>query len=680
MHLREASLCVLLLAGGMLMSVPTDAAEPSNYDILKDAVVFGMCQEPRTPEDIEALAGMGVDVVVRGISCAWHATPEESRKRMASKLALRDLARKRGICFCTMITSAAIYADKQGADKLEAWASRDSKGQVIKTGSWNQGCLNDPEYRNYVKQIARAVIDGGADGIHYDEAYSRWFWMRPIPCFCDDCCAELREFIRQHHGAEKARALWGIEDLERFHYRDYLAKNGHADKPYQSPLHNVWWEMQMDSTYRYETEIVQDAKQYGIEKYGREIVVNSNPYQIATLSAAMTMESAVYDFVNIGTGFGMSFRDNGWKGARILPPRLSYVPQYKMARAHAQGKPVDMFLDIQRVPEHIQDLPPEQVDNVMQWLFAEAYASGCFFAAHHRFSQYDGPIASQQRYGSFYKRHRRLFVGSNQVANIGVAFSYPSQVWDMYAMHWDRDSGLPAHSLQYSGVCQALTDANLQYRTLFFGDGDLFPASPPEEDLDRCQVIVLPCCYAMTAAGIAAIEGYLSRGGTVLIIGDLATRDEHNEARAGPPVLGPESRVRSLDCDFEAYLSGRHVDTAAALCQALVGDIGVTPLADLPDISANIQAHCRISADAKSYVIHLINRDFAERKGFTPARDVTVEFALPAGFSAQDACALIGPDYEGGELVPAEMREIGPGRMAVVVPEISVFRAVVIER
>jgi len=664
----------------VLIGATCRAQEPPNYEILRDASVFGMCQEPRDADDIEALAGMGVDVVVRGISCAWRATPDQARQRMLSKRELRDLARKHGICFCTMITSSAIYPEMEGPEKVDTWASRDARGNVIKTAGWFQGCLNNPEYRDYVKRIGRAVIDGGADGIHYDESYSRWFWMSPIPCFCDHCCARLREFIKRAYGVDQARERWGIADLDAFDYRRYLADNGYADAPHKSPLHDVWWQMQMHSTYEHETSIVQDNKRYALEQYGRELVTNANPYNAAVLSSAVSMETAVYDFVNIGTGLAMSFRDNGWRSGPCVPGGLSYVPQYKMARTQAGSKPVVMFLDIQQEPRHIARLKPDQADNMMQWLFAEAYASGCFFAAHHRFSAYDGPIAAQQRYGSFYKANRALFVGSRQVANVAVAYSYPSQVWDMYPLHWDKSSDRPAHCLQYYGVCQALQRANLQYETVFFGDGELFAAAPAAEELDRYRAIILPSCYAMTDEGARALLSYVDRGGRLIISGDYATHDEHHVARAQPPAAPTGPNIAHLDGDFEACLSGDHAEIEASLCRALVGQMHVTPLVELQGLEPGLHAHCRLSGDGQAYVVHLINTRFDESRGFSPATNVRLELTLPEGFGTPSGCYLLGPDYADGQPIPATMLKTAAGRVVVVAPEVNVFRAVVIRK
>ena len=220
----------------VLLPFATLGAQPAearpNLDILHDAKVFAICQPGNTEADVRALREMGVDVVVRGVHGAWHQSPDSARAGQQSKLPLMDLSRELGLCFATMITSAAIYAEDVPAGKYETWVTRDAQNRMLPVGNWHQGCLNNPEYREYVKTMARAVIDGGADGIHYDESYAKYYWMKPLPGFCDHCCAQLRDVLRAKYDAQTLRERFGIEDIEGFQYRDYLAARGLADKPW----------------------------------------------------------------------------------------------------------------------------------------------------------------------------------------------------------------------------------------------------------------------------------------------------------------------------------------------------------------------------------------------------------------------------------------------------------------
>lgn len=664
----------LFLLAAQLVAYAENTKKMSNMDILRNAAVFGMCQEPRDVEDIEQLADTGVDVVVRGISCAWNASPDEARQRMEARRKLAELARRKGILFCTMITGSAIYPKKLPEGKtIEDWCSRDAHGNVIKTRSWHQGCLNNPEFRQYTKDIGRAAIDGGADGIHYDEAYSRWFWMRPIPCFCDCCCRELVEYLRERVPGDELEAKYGIERLDGLRYRDYLAKNGCADEPFRSPLHDQWWLMQLDTTFRYEKEIVDDAKAYAKEKYGKEIVVNSNPYQLCVLNAAMTMETAVYDFVNIGTGLGISVRSGGRpRGLRYAPHLVSYMPQYRMASAHSRGKPVVLFLDIQRTPDTISQLPAEQVDKFMHWLLAEAYASGCFFAAHHTFSNYLGPVESQIRYGQFFKRNRRYTVGTRQVANVAVLYSFPSQIWEAYPCNWNRKSEDAIHSRQYYGVCQAMQDANLQYETLFLGDGEIFD-EVPRADLSEYEVMIVPACFSMTDKQLQWLADYAARGAKLVVVPPAANVDGKRRKRTGNTF---ECSV--IDADFEAFLGRQHPDARLKLVETLVEEFGLTPLCDVLDPAANVQLTCRLSRDGAAYIVHVINCQFAFHEGFKTVARFPLELQLPKGFDARKVSArsLSADNGSGPDLT---FRSLAPDRVVVTVPASDVHCMLVFE-
>ncbi len=642
---------------------------------LADARVFGMCQEPQTAEDIEQLAALGCDVIVRGISCAWHADPESTRARMAARADLLALSRERGITFCTMVTSSAIFPDIVPEGKLEQWASRDARGQVIPTASWHQGCLNNPEFRTFIRDIGRAAVDGGADGIHYDESYSRWFWMQPIPCFCDHCCAELRAWLKAHFTPEQLRTRWGIEDVEAFDYRAYLAEKGLSDEPWRSPLHDQWWLMQLHTTYRWERWIVDDNKAYARERYGRELVTNANQYQLLDVSAALTIESRVYDFVNIGTGLGVSYRDGG-RGARlpIGPSDLSFIPTYRMSRAHAGGKPVALFLDIQQHPEQLSALPRGQEDLYMQWLFAEAHLTGCYFAAHHRFGGYEGPLEPQVAAGRFLRDHADWYRGSKPMARVGVLFSYPSQIWDMYGTTWSRAPEFPSHSHQYSGVCQALMRANLQWDTVFIGDGELFPEVLSEADLRGFDVVIAPGVYCANDRELEVLAGYVRGGGKLLVTGPFARFDGRHEVREGglPP---PLERAARLELDFEPAMNAAHAELDAALVRALVDDLGIEPQVLVANPDARLQVHLRRAAAGAPVLVDLINTDFAWRRGFRPAPPTTLALKPKDDVSVAKASMYTFNEPEPRPLLVKRER----GVLTVELPEVEGYALLCLE-
>lgn len=645
---------------------------------LAEARVFGMCQPPQTSADIEALARMGVDVVVRGISCAWYADPAQARARMESVADLARLARERGIIFCTMITSSAIIEDIVPPGKLDEWASRDAAGRIIPTASWHQGCLNNPEYRTFVRDIGRAVIDGGADGIHYDESYSRWFWMQPIPCFCDACCAELRSWLKGRYDAATLRERWGIDDIETFDYRRYLSEHGWTDEPWRSPIHDDWWLMQLHSTLRWEKWIVDDNKAYARDRYGRDVVTNANQYMIPNLSAVLTGESRIYDFVNIGTGLSLSYRDGrSFRWLRLSPSEGSLVPLYKMGRAHAPDKPVVVFLDIQDHPEHLAALPPRQEGLYMQWLFAEAHLSGCYFAAHHRFSFYEAPLEPQVAAGQFFKRHAGWYTGSRPVADIAVLFSFPSQIWDMYADHWSGAPDFPSHSRQYYGVCQALLRANLQFDTVFVGDGDIFPGTLKSTDLGPYHIVIAPGLYAANDAELEALREYVRGGGHLLITGPFADYDGLHQPRQDKALdeFSGLPQVAVLRDDFEPAIGLGHADREAGLLQAVTKGLGHRPQVVVASPAAKLQVHLRRPAQGNQLLVDLINTDFDWKRGFRPAPPSQLWLRLGDTLQPKGARLFTIAQPDGVEITVRREGEV----TVLELPEVESYALVVLE-
>lgn len=655
-----------------ILLTATPAAE--GLKPLTEARIFGMCQEPHTAEDIQQLANLGCDVIVRGISCAWHANPDQARERMAGKAELLHLSREAGITFCTMLTSSALFPEIVPPGKLEDWASRDAKGEMIPTGSWHQGCLNNPGFRAFIRDLGRAVIDAGADGIHYDESYSRWFWHRPIPCFCDHCCAALRNWLKEHFSPVELKARWGVENLDDFDYRAYLAERKLGDEPWRSPLHDQWWMMQLHTTYQWEKWIVDDNKAYARERYGRELVTNANQYQLTDLSAALTMESRVYDFVNIGTGLGISYRDRG-QGRRVAvsPSLASFIPTYRMSRAHAEGKPVVLFLDIQQHPENLAGLPETQEGLYMQWLFAEAHLSGCYFAAHHRFSNYEGPLAPQVAAAQFLRDHAEWYEASRPLARIGVLFSYPSQIWDMYGRAWSGAPEFPSHSLQYYGVCQALLRANLQWDTVFAGDGDIFPQRLSTEQLRSFDVVIAPGVYCANDEDLAVLAQWVKSGGKLLTTGPFARFDGRHEERK-TPAPAELAAAPNLDMDFEATVGPNRADLDLELVRALVEDLGLTPDVLVGDVKARLQVHLRRPAQGNVILADLINTDFDWEEGFKPAPSTPLH--LKVGMKPGKVTLYTFAAPEGR---PLESRAGDDGILTVKLPEVQAYALVCLE-
>lgn len=601
---------------------------------LQNALVFAISQGTATLKDVEDLEKMGVDLVVRGISCGWYASSKDMWERSKAVEPALEEAYRRNILWSAMITSSAIIPDILPEKDVSLYADRDAYGNIIKIAPWWQGCLNNPRFANFVKEIARSAIDAKIWGIHYDESYGHWFWSFPMPCFCDYCIGGFREWLK----SEKPPILnqLGIKDLDDFNYRDYLAQNKLQDKPWNSPLAQEYWRFLLYSTLEKEKEIVEDGKKYCLEKWDKELIANANQYDMVNLSAVVLGESRIYDFVNIG--WGLSF----------LPHQSSYIPSYLASKACGYDKPVVMFLDIQEEPPAFASLPKEGKGQLFRWLAGEAYASGCFYALHHRFSNWAGPVDELERIGQFIKRNPHLFRDTKPYADVYLAYSYASNIYDMFPKWWGRKD-IPDHSKNYNTLANALLDCGVQIAGLFLGEGRIFP-----DEVATCEkgayselsprdfpFIIVPSAYALTDNNIKLLRDYARAGGNLILLGECGVRDERfGERKNGVwNDLAEKGKIIWIkDCPWEK---------PELVLEKVVNALKSKGwLPTIVELSGRPRTHKVLRKGNKSLLVHFLNTEFQEGEGFSRLQGVKVSLRLPKGFIPSPTIACYSPDWE----------------------------------
>ena len=68
-------------------------------------------------------------------------------------------------------------------------------------------------------------------------------------------------------------------NLDTFHYGEYLKKH-ECTFPEQAPFYREYWEFQVRQVRRYFGELADHARKYAREKYGRELLVSGNFYNM----------------------------------------------------------------------------------------------------------------------------------------------------------------------------------------------------------------------------------------------------------------------------------------------------------------------------------------------------------------------------------------------------------------
>lgn len=626
---------------------------------LANALVFAISQGTATLKDVEELEKIGVDVVVRGISCGWYASPKDMWERSKSVGLVLEEGYKRNILWSAMITSSAIIPDILPEKDVSLYADRDAYGNVIKIAPWWQGCLNNPRFANFTKEIARSAIDAKIWGIHYDESYGHWFWSYPMPCFCDFCIQGFGEWLKKERPSVLKEL--GINNLNNFNYRDFLSKNNLQNQPWNSPLAQEYWRFLLYSTLDREKEIVEDGKKYCREKWGRELIANANQYDMVNLSAVVLGESSIYDFINIG-----------W-GLPFLPNQSSYIPSYLASKACGYDKPVVMFLDIQEEPPSFSALSEENKGQLFRWLTAEAYASGCFYALHHRFSLWTGPVDELIKIGQFIKKNAHLFRNTKPIADVYIVYSFASNIYDMFPKWWGRKD-IPDHSKNFNTLGNMLLDIGVQWAGLFLGEGKAFP-----DDVATCEkgafsklsprefaFVIVPSAYALSDKNVKLLKDYVRAGGNLVILGECGMRDEKYRLRENPvwDDLIEKGKVALIkDCNW---------DKPEQVLESVVRILRTKGWAPtVVELGAKARTHKIIREGQRSLIIHILNTDFQEGKGFNRLENLKISLRLPKGFRPSQSVLCYSPDWEAS---PIEVKGRFDGdKLILTIPSFDVW-------
>ncbi len=672
---------------------PRTAQAPATTPETTPAPPAGAAQEPliyylgyATPEDMPWIESFDVDVLTRGFllflntSDAWL---EEYGAQM-------EQCQQEGREFLVGLQAAVLVEDARDLPSLgpddpalsipmeaipewDEFACRNPEGLTLDDatgGSFAHSCLNDEGFRAFLTGKIYDLIDGGADGVHIDEWLTRAFSYQEG--FCEDCLRGFRTYLSSKYSAAELQSVYQITDVGSFDFRQRLAEEGNLETPPASPLHREWWLYQLTSLAEAEQEMASSARSYAAQR-GVDFAINSNAYEPEWLAERL-LEMPVTDFSAIGTGMTIRLRRGGAFMTELrIPPSYSYIPLYRLAQAVTPEKPVTLFIDGPWGTNTMKGLSEQEQRDVVRWLFAEAYATGARFHVPYPSLDYYAPLDTCESSVSFIQANRGIYETAEPLAEVGVLFSYASEIWDAWVQ---ADSAQPIHNRQYYGLAQALTDAGVQYQVLFAPDGNVIPDSLSLEDLLAFDTLIVPGAYSMNDQQLELLEDYAGAGGRLIVAGHVGTFDEEKVPRS-EDVAG---RLESLGAtvlaglDFEAYLANPADERAAAIREWATG---LFPGRMVTVSSDRVTA--LLSSSGNTLYCHLINKERGTT-GFTPQTSICVQITLPAGFDPQgDQAVFLSPDLPEGTSVPLPM-QVQDTRVQITIPELAVYGIVVIER
>jgi hypothetical protein len=275
--------------------------------------VFGFSQQgPNLPADPQVFA-MSPNIVSR----AWQRWDRDGVQPSDYNFGYPAQARAAGITFIGGTTATALFKDEfPAASAFNAVVSCDATGQPVfhTPMKFYRGSLASPVYRQYIIGIGKMQIDGGVDGLFFDEVD---FSYEGAPAgdgsgngdegFDDANIADFGGFLcgkYPKYSPADWKSNFGIITADNlncsksaatrgrtFNYRGYLARNGWQTSPLNksNPLAAEWGRIfeghpepqnrTFTGTYTslvYWQDIVLTLRKYARQKYNKEIYITAN--------------------------------------------------------------------------------------------------------------------------------------------------------------------------------------------------------------------------------------------------------------------------------------------------------------------------------------------------------------------------------------------------------------------
>jgi hypothetical protein len=473
---------------------------------------------------------------------------------------------------------------------------------------------NNPVWREYLKAVIRIQIDAGVDGVQLDEAELPMGAFQYGACFCDDCMHGFREYLQALPPSEVDVALDGV-DLARFHYGEWLLARGYDFKSGQesTPLFGDYYAFQCGAIKRYFAELADYAREYA-RSVGREVLVSGNFFNCEPMYLALVddVDLIVTEMRNT------TYQQPEW---------------YRYVAAFAGDKDVVVVENPYGgvVPELVDLLARGRGHDLFRLSLYEAAAMGVNMSVPY--GSWMGSVIEDAFYAphglateiqSFIADHERLFA-RRTVNDVAVVFSVES-TRELIGQADASDNTTNARDesvvVPYRVVSRTLAAAAVPFDVVIWPDGVTAPDRASAEALTRYSTVVLPDVHALTDAQVAAIEGYLAGGGTVVVtdrFGVNLALGVRERLRSHPGMRAADHAV--LD---ELLPHGRQVETTLAA-------------------AANIHQ----LADG-SYALHLVNYDYdPAADAVRSVDDVRLRIGLP---KAKERATLVTPDGARTEL------------------------------
>lgn len=435
----------------LTLSVQWSTPDPAEFAVY----AFSQCDVDQEDPQVYELQP---DVTIRAIG-KWSTAGDEAKDYNFAQIARYHTV---NITFMGSGTASVIFPhDFADNDTFDAISTRDAENIPVPHDEFGfeiparRGNLFNPAYRRYLLSWAKIQVDGGVDGVNFDEVNGGFsggqkYGFNGNEGFDDFALADFNRYLIDKYLTftvdswaskfnmtpdNRINPSVAADDLENnFNYRKYLKAKGWSTDPFNSknPLGGEWGRVTANRLYaddtsftgtyirRYWKEIVDELRLYAKESANRSILISSNglwPY-VDFNSVGMypwnpdeqTSDYRGADYVPV--------RDGHLNGAKSLQTQYRYLKEQN--RRIAGNVPLAVFIDWPSdMMTNYLNLSLSEKQDYWRIFGAEAYANGIFPSFHLK-DTVGSPTAVEQGmlsffkdYASFYKMHRSVFLSND---------------------------------------------------------------------------------------------------------------------------------------------------------------------------------------------------------------------------------------------------------------------------
>lgn len=439
-------------AAGNVSAASAPARATTGRGRAADFAVYGFSQSDVGQEDPQVYQ-LAPDVTIRAIG-KWSTAGDEAADYNFGQIARYHA---KGITFMGSGTASVIFpGDFPTPEIFAEMVTRDAENAPVPHAEIgiegaHRGNMFHPAYRRYLLDWAKIQIDGGVDGVNFDEVLSGFsggqkYGFNGNEGFDDHTIADFNRYLLAKYPAYSAadwKSRFGMTDdnvvradvpaddlAGNFNYREYLRANGWHRDPLNpaNPLAAEWGDVTDNRMYadnhsftvsylrRYWKELVDELRAYARRTARREIMISSNgllPY---------------VDFNSVGMyPWNPDESTPDWRGADYVPVvdghlngakslQANYRYLKEKSRQIAGDVPVAVFIDWPSdMMTNYLNLPLSEKKDYWRIFGAEAYANGIYPSFHLK-DTVGSPTAEElgmldflTEYSRFYAEYRALF-------------------------------------------------------------------------------------------------------------------------------------------------------------------------------------------------------------------------------------------------------------------------------